>query len=308
MRNYQTLTFIRTELARRGLRPITGLGQHFLIDGNLLRLMVEEAEVGEGDLVLEIGAGTGSLTELLAQRAGHVVAAELDARLLEVAQELVGGSERVTFWQGDVLADKHTLNPDLVGLINDLRSRQPHLTLKMVSDLPYKVATPVIMNLWESGLPVELMLVTIQWELAEKLVAEPRTKPYGALTVKVAVWARSEVVRRLPPSVFWPRPAVDSAFVRMRRRPEPALSGAEYRGFADLVGALFQHRRKTVARALGFAARDLGLGGPEGPGTLPGGLGSRRVDQLTLEEFLRIWQALRGRARPEGSPDEEKGS
>lgn len=303
MSNFQTLTFIKEQLARRGLRPVTGLGQHFLIDGNLLRLMVVEARVGEGDLVLEVGCGTGSLTELLTQRAGHVIAVELDARLMGIARELLAGSERVTFWQGDVLAGKHTLAPELLHLVKERLSRDS-LTLKVVSDLPYKVATPVIMNLWESGLPVEVMLVTIQRELAKRLVARPGTKPYGALTVKVAVWARAEVVRRLPASAFWPRPAVESAFVRMRRLPRPALSGAEYPGFAALVGAFFQHRRKTVFRALTLAVRNLRLGGPVPAGWLPDGLGSRRVDQLSLEEFLRIRQILQERFAPEPRTEE----
>ena len=120
MRNHQTLSFIRRQLARHGLRPNTGLGQHFLIDGNLLHLMVEKAAVGEGDLILEVGAGTGSLTQLLARRAGHVIAVELDARLLDMAQRALVRYDNVTVWHGDVLANKHTLAPELVRLVREV--------------------------------------------------------------------------------------------------------------------------------------------------------------------------------------------
>jgi len=298
MGGFQTVSFIRQELARRGLRPSTGLGQHFLIDGNLLHLMVEAAGVGEGDLVLEVGAGTGSLTQLLARRAGHVVAVELDARLLDMAQRALARCDNVTVWQGDVLANKHTLAPELVRLVEEHLKGYADRRLKVVSDLPYKVATPVVVNLWESGLPVELMLVTVQRELAERLVARPGTKAYGALTVKVAVWAEAEVLRILPPTVFWPRPAVDSAFVRLCRRSEPLLSAAAYPGFAALVDGLFRHRRKTVKRALAVSAREPGLAQVAQDTQAADQVGARRVDQLALGDFISLAQRLQPRQTP----------
>ncbi len=300
MRNYQTLSSIRRQLAQRGLRPNTGLGQHFLIDGNLLHLMVEKAGVGEGDLILEVGAGTGSLTQLLARRAGHVIAVELDARLLDMAQRALVRYDNVTVWQGDVLANKHTLAPELVRLVEEHLKEYADRRLKVVSDLPYKVATPVIVNLWESGLPVELMLVTVQRELAERLVARPGTKAYGALTVKVAVWAEAEVLRILLPAVFWPRPAVESAFVRLRRRSKPLLSAAEYPGFAALVDGLFRHRRKTVKRALVVAAREPGLAQIARNTQAADRADVRRVDQLALRDFMSLAQRLQPRQSPRG--------
>jgi len=303
MSNYQTLSFIRRQLARRGLRPNTGLGQHFLIDGNLLRQMVKRARVGKGDLVLEIGCGTGSLTELLAQRAGHVLTVDLDSRLLTIAREALTGCNNVTFYQGDVLASKRTLEPEILRFINEHLQAHPGRRLTMVSDLPYKVATPVIVNLWESGLPIQLMVVTVQRELAERLVARPGTKAYGAVTVKVGTWAEAEVLRLLPPSVFWPRPAVQSAFVRLRRRREPAVSAGEYAGFAALVGGLFRHRRKTVKRALAIAAREPGSAEVIRLGSAADRVDPRRVDQLTLEELLCIWHTV---GRGPGTSDTEK--
>ncbi len=299
MSEFQTLTFIKRELARRGLRPVKGLGQHFLIDGNLLQLMVEEAGVGEGDLVLEVGCGTGGLTALLAGAAGQVVAVELDDRLLSIAREALADFENVTFWAGDVLAGKHTLTPELVELVGGKLSGAGARRLKVVSDLPYKVAAPVIANLWESELPVELMLVTVQRELAERLVAKPGTKAYGGLTVKVAVRAEVEVLRILPASVFWPRPAVESAFVRLRRRPKPMILRTDYRAFSRLVDALFNHRRKTLSRALKLAAKEMG-GGESAPVPLaPSGLAAQRVEQLTVADLIGLSQ---GFPRPGKTP------
>jgi 16S rRNA (adenine1518-N6/adenine1519-N6)-dimethyltransferase len=295
MPDFQTLSSIRKELSGRNLRPATGLGQHFLIDGNLLRLMVEEAAVVAGDLVLEVGCGTGSLTQLLAARAGHVIAVEVDERLLDIAREALRGCPNVTFWQGDVLARKHALAPQLADLISQQLGEHPDRCFKMVSDLPYQVATPVIMNLLESELAPELMLVTVQRELAEKLTAQPGTRPYGAVTVKVAVRAEAKVLRLLRPSVFWPRPAVESAFVRLRRREEPLVSPTEYPGFARLVDTLFRHRRKTLGRGLAILGRELGWGKEEPPAFTTPRWAAQRIDQLTAEDLLSLWQTLRGR-------------
>ena len=293
MSDFQTLTFIKQELARRGLRPTKGLGQHFLIDGNLLRLMVEAAGVGQKDLVLEVGCGTGGLTALLAERAGHVVAVELDRQLLEIAHEVLAETDTVTFWPGDVLAGKHALAPELLELITQLLTERAGSTLKMVSDLPYSVAMPVTINLWESELPLELMVVTIQRELAEKVVARPGSRAYGALTVKLAVWAEAEILRVLRPSVFWPRPQVDSAFVRMRRRERPLVSRAHYGRFSQLVDLLFRHRRKTSARALQLAAKELEAETEVAASPAEAGAETRRVEQLTMADLIALARAFK---------------
>jgi 16S rRNA (adenine1518-N6/adenine1519-N6)-dimethyltransferase len=169
----------------------------------------------------------------------------------------------------------------------------------MVSDLPYKVATPVIANLLESPLRPELMLVTVQRELAEKLTAQPGTKPYGALTVKVAVWAGAEVLRKLRPSVFWPRPAVESAFVRLRCRGEPLVLPGEYAGFAELADTLFRHRRKTLGRGLALLGRQLGREKAVAATRNKPELAARRIDQLTVGDLIALWQMLRGRVAGE---------
>jgi 16S rRNA (adenine1518-N6/adenine1519-N6)-dimethyltransferase len=294
MPDFQTLSAIRKELSRRHLKPITGLGQHFLIDGNLLRLMVEEAAVGEEDLVLEIGCGTGSLTQLLAARAGEVIAVEVDERLLEIAHQALRKCTNVTFWHGDILAGKHALAPQLTDLISQRLKEHPGWCFKMVSDLPYKVATPVIANLLESRLAPQLMLVTVQRELAEKLTAQPGTKPYSALTIKLSVWAEAEVLRLLGPNVFWPRPAVESAFVRLRRREEPLVSPSEYPGFARIADTLFRYRRKTLGRGLALLGRELGWGKKVPPALTQPRWAAQRIDQLTVGDLLSLWRTLHG--------------
>ncbi len=229
-----------------------------------------------------------------------MVAVELDDRLLSIAREALADFDNVTFWAGDVLAGKHALRPELVELVGGRLSGAGARRLKVVSDLPYKVATPVIVNLWESGLPVELMLVTVQRELAERLVARPGTKAYGALTVKVAVWAEAELLRILLSAVFWPRPAVQSAFVRLRRRSKPLLSAGEYPGFAALVDGLFRHRRKTVKRALVVAAREPGLAQVAQNTQAADRADVRRVDQLALRDFMSLAQRLQPQQGPRG--------
>jgi 16S rRNA (adenine1518-N6/adenine1519-N6)-dimethyltransferase len=174
-------------------------------------------------------------------------------------------------------------------------AEHPGRRFKMVSDLPYRVATPVIANLLENQVPPQLMLVTVQRELAEKLTARPGTKPYGALTIKVAVWAEAEVLRLLRPNVFWPRPAVESAFVRLRRREEPLVPPTEYPGFARLADTLFRYRRKTLGRGLALLGRELRWAERVPPTLSVPRWAALRIDQLTVEDLLSLWHTLRGR-------------
>src|SRR6516164_8757364 len=212
----QTLSYLRELFAERGLRPKNKLGQNFLIDLNLLDVILRGAELTRDDLAVEVGAGTGSLTSLLADHAGAVFSIEIDPNFYELASETVAGRERVRLVNLDILKNKNHLNPGVLEQLREWQGRCHCVRLKLVANLPYAVATPVITNFLLSNLPFERMVVTVQWEIAERLIARPESKDYGALTVLVQSLADVELVRRLGRGVFFPRPKVESAIVLIR--------------------------------------------------------------------------------------------
>src|SRR5262245_33696451 len=200
----QTLSYLRNLFEERGIRPKNKLGQNFLIDLNLIDLLVRTAELSQDDLAVEIGSGTGSLTTRLAAHAGAVLSVEIDPAFHALVRETVGPCDNVVLLHEDVLKNKNQLNPAVLAELEALRQRSGCSRLKFVSNLPYAVATPVISNFLLSELPFERMVVTVQWEIAERLTASPGTKDYGALAVLVQSVADVGLVRRLSPAVFWP--------------------------------------------------------------------------------------------------------
>jgi 16S rRNA (adenine1518-N6/adenine1519-N6)-dimethyltransferase len=250
----QTQSYLRNLFSERGVRPKNKLGQNFLIDLNLLDLIVRRAELTPQDLVVEVGSGTGSLTTRLAERAGAVLSVELDPELHALASETVGIRAKVRLLHGDILKNKNTLNPEVLQELGDLRQRAGCDRVKLVANLPFVVATPVISNFLLSELPFERMVVTVQWEIAERLMARPDTREYGALAVLVQSVADVELVRKLPPAVFFPRPQVESAIVAIlphpaRRAGVLARVGALTR-LRNFLRDLYSHRRKNLRGAL----------------------------------------------------------
>jgi 16S rRNA (adenine1518-N6/adenine1519-N6)-dimethyltransferase len=209
----QTLSYLRTLFEERGIGPKSKLGQNFLIDLNLLDVLLRAAELGPEDLALEIGSGTGSLTARLAEQAGAVVSVEVDPAFAALTVEAVQGHDNVVLLHADVLKNKNEINPAVPQAVEALARQRGTTRLKLVANLPYAVAVPVISNLLLGEMPLERMVVTAQWEIAERLMAGVGTKAFGALAVLVQSLAGVELVRRLPPSVFWPRPQVWSAMV-----------------------------------------------------------------------------------------------
>jgi len=234
-------TDVRGLLAAHDLRPSRALGQNFLADPNTARRIVRLAGVGPGDRVLEVGPGVGSLTVALAEAVspgGEVLALELDRHLLPVLSEVVGGVPAVRVVQGDALtADYDTL----------LGGRGPWT---MVSNLPYNVATPLVARLLDEVPQVRVMSVMVQKEVAERLAAPPGTRVCAAISVKVAYHATAAVVGVVPPTVFVPRPKVDSAVVRFERRPAPPVDVPSPEALFALARAGFAQRRKTLRQAL----------------------------------------------------------
>ena len=223
-------------LARHGLKPSRALGQHFVVDPNTVRRVARLAAVGPGDRVVEVGAGLGSLTLALAETGATVTAVEVDRGLLPVLRSLVEpAGVRV------VAGDAMTLDWNAL-LGGD--------SWVLVANLPYNIATPLIADLLDGVPGIARMLVMMQREAGERLAAGPGDDAYGAVSVKVAYWARARLAGRVPPTVFVPPPKVESVLVRIERRPSPAVPDVDRERLFRLVAAGFGQRRKMLRRAL----------------------------------------------------------
>ena len=290
----QTLSYLRNLFEGRGIQPKSKMGQSFLIDLNLLELLLRSAELAREDLVLEVGSGTGNLTARLAEQAGHVLAVELDPAFYSLTGEAVAGRENVTRIHGDILKGKNELNPGVVATLDRLLRESGCRQLKLVANLPYAVATPVIANFLLSDLSFERMVVMLQWEIAERLSARPGTKAYAALAVLVQSVADVEVIRRLPPAAFWPRPQVASAIVCIRPNAAKRAHVGDVTRFRHFLRDLYVHRRKNLRGALASLPsgrrekeevdRKLAELGLEG---------TARAETLDLEQHLRLCEAFR---------------
>jgi 16S rRNA (adenine1518-N6/adenine1519-N6)-dimethyltransferase len=240
-----TKTYLLKLFKELGIAPTTKLGQNFLVDPNLQHFIVEAAGIEPGDVVLEIGTGTGGLTTLLADRATAVVSVEVDRHLYELASEHLFERQNVTLLLQDALRNKNNMDKRVLEAVRE-RLEAAGGPLKLVANLPYNIATPVISNLLDADPHPASMTVTIQKELAERIVAVPKTKDYGALSVWVQCQADARIVRILAPSVFWPRPKVDSAIVRIDLNEARRAAIPDRRYFHQFVKAMFLHRRKFL--------------------------------------------------------------
>jgi 16S rRNA (adenine1518-N6/adenine1519-N6)-dimethyltransferase len=246
----QTRTYLMDLFAEHGFHPRTDLGQNFLIDLNLVEFVVNNAQLGPDDVVLEIGAGTGGMTTFLAKAAGHVVSVELDANMYALASKVTGIFENVTLLHTDALANKNTISETVLDEVRRQLALSPARRLKLVANLPYNIATPVVSNLVASELPWARMVVTIQKELGDRMIARPNTSPYGALAVWLQAQCEVTVLRKLGNTVFWPRPKVDSAIVQLVPDREARAKIVDRPFFQDYVRRLFHHRRKLMRGVL----------------------------------------------------------
>ena len=237
----QTLEEIRATLEAHGCAPKKSLGQNFLIDRNLVSKLVDEAGVGEGDLVLEVGPGTGTLTGELLGRGCEVIACELDDGLARANRERFGGQAGFSLIHGDCLARKRSLAPEIVEAIGG----RP---FALVANLPYQAATPLMLTLLADHPACSVMAVTIQKEVADRLMATPGSKAYGSIAVVAQAGARVSRIANLPNECFWPKPNVTSAMIRIARRDDP-LTG-NLRGLAEFCQRTFAGRRKQLAGLL----------------------------------------------------------
>lgn len=253
------------------------LGQNFLIDAGIVKEIVHAADIEEGETVLEIGPGIGTLTQGLAEAGANVIAVEIDKRLPEVLAKTLAGYENIRIVHGDIL-----------------KVNIPEITgggkFKMVANLPYYITTPIIMALLEQKLPVTRLVTMVQKEVALRMVAKPGKKDYGALSVAVQYYTSPEIVADVPPRSFIPAPDVDSVVIRCDVRETPAVKVLDEKMFFRVVKAAFSQRRKTLNNTL----KNTGLPVDAIKEVLAETQidGTRRGETLSLEEFGKIADGL----------------
>ena len=241
----QTKRQIRDLLSSAGVSPNKRLGQHFLIDLNLMRLLVDSANIQKDDVVLEVGCGTGSMTEALAEQAGRIIAVELDRNLSKIAEKQLAMSENVEIINTDILESKNTLSQTVTKAL-DLAGRKCPGRMLLVANLPYSAASPVIMNLVTGPTTADGMYVTVQKEVADRMTAAPASSDYGILSIFLAATGDVKTIRTLKPAVFWPRPQVDSAMVCFIRHRVKSDRIKNMELFSEIVHLFMGHRRKTL--------------------------------------------------------------
>lgn len=289
----QTLSYLRGLFEAHGLEAKSKLGQNFLIDLNLLDLIVRTAELDQSDAVLEVGTGTGSLTARLAEQAGAVVTVEIDTGLAPVARQVIGARPNVRFVFGDALASKNELNPDMLAAWDEAGALAHCTQRKLVANLPYVIATPIISNLLIARDDIERMVVMVQWEIAERLRAEASTKDYNALSVLVQSLADVEVVRKVLPTNFYPRPKVDSAIVKITPNPAKRARVGQVPKFRAFLRDLYVHRRKNLRQALsGWPSGRKDKVEVDAKLAALGIDGTLRSEALDIEQHLRLSEAF----------------
>lgn len=261
---------------RFGLHMSKKLGQNFLIRHDVVSDIAYATEIGEGDAVLEIGPGIGTLTQGLAETGASVTAVELDERLLPILDKTLAHYDNVRIVHGDIMK-------------TDIATLMDYKQFTVCANLPYYITTPIVMKLLEQKLPIKRIVVMVQKEVAERMVSEPGSKVYGALSVAVQYYTKPEIILEIPPKAFMPAPEVTSAVVSMEVRPTPPVVVDNEKKFFQVVKAAFQQRRKTFANAM----KNTGLPKEDIANVLAnaGIDGKRRGETLSLQEFADVANA-----------------
>ena len=255
-------------------------GQNFLIDTHVLDKIVSSAGVTKEDMVLEIGPGIGTMTQRLAEAAGQVVAVEIDSNLIPILKETLGDYENITVINADIL------KVDINQLAQQYNGGRP---IKVVANLPYYITTPIIMGLFESGVPIDNITVMVQKEVADRMQVGPGSKDYGALSLAVQYYAEPYIVANVPPNCFIPRPGVGSAVIRLTKHTVPPVQVKNRELMFKLIRASFNQRRKTLQNGL-FNSQELSFSKEEIAEAIQslGVSATIRGEALTLEQFGQL--------------------
>ena len=259
-------------------------GQNFLIDTHVLERIIDEAGITPDDFVLEIGPGIGTMTQYLAERAGHVVAVEIDKALIPILSDTLSAYDNVEVINEDIL------KVDLNRLVQEKNGGRP---IKVVANLPYYITTPIIMGLFESHVPLQSITIMVQKEVADRMQVGPGSKDYGALSLAVQYYAEPYIVANVPPNCFIPRPNVGSAVIRLTRHAKPPVEVKDKDLMFRLIRASFNQRRKTLQNGLSNA-QDLSFSKEEIAAAIESlGLSpSVRGETLTLAQFAALSDVL----------------
>ncbi len=259
-------------------------GQNFLIDSNILENIVKSAEITKEDFVLEIGPGIGTMTQYLCEAAGQVVAVEIDKMLIPILADTLSEYDNVEIINQDVL------KVDIKKIAEEKNKGKP---IKVVANLPYYITTPIIMGLFESGVPIESITIMVQKEVADRMQTGPGSKDYGALSLAVQYYANAKVMLTAPAQCFMPRPNVDSAVIKLTRHKEPTVDVKDEKLMFKIIRASFNQRRKTLVNGLKNSpeilySKEQILNAIEAIGKNE----NIRGETLTLEEFAKLTNAL----------------
>lgn len=285
----QTKHEIEGLLAAAGIRSNKKLGQNFLIDLNLMRKLIAAADIQKDDIVLEVGCGTGSFTESLAEVAGFVVGVEIDKTLAWIVKGRVESFDNVEIINADVLENKNRLCAEAVAAVERAKDKFGGRVL-LVANLPYGVAAAVMANLIGGAqLLADVMYVTVQKEVAERMAAKAGGHRYGVMSILMDATGKAEILRVLPASVFWPRPKVESAMVRFVRDEAKAARIADMGLFREVVGLFMGHRRKMLKGCTKFAEGRLAAVSDWGEVFEACGVdGTVRAEVLCAEDYIAM--------------------
>lgn len=290
----QTRSYLMRLFAKHGFHPRHDLGQNFLIDLNIIEFIVGSAELTRDDVVLEIGAGTGGMSTFMASQAGEVVSIELDPNMILLARETTATFENITLLHQDALRNKNNMAENILQTLREKKSAVAGRRLKLVANLPYNVATPVVSNLIGTDLAFARMVITIQLELGEKMQARPGDGNYSALSVWLQSQANVTLLKKLPPSVFWPQPKVNSAVVLIEPDERKRATIDDPRFFNDFVRRLFHQRRKFMRSVLvGMYRQDLTKPQIDEVLSSFGIAAETRAEALTPEQLVPLGNAVR---------------